>query len=104
MPTYNHICLSCEQTYNVHTSIGNRDAPSICTHCGQEGKRNWSGKEVAPLPMQKSFADGHVPAGRKGVMREGAEAMRLKAESFNMKPEDRKEINREIRNLEKAKD
>jgi len=102
MPNYNHICLSCEHTYDVQTSIGNRDAPSMCTECGLEGKRNWSGEGVAPMPMQNSFADGHTPARRKGMMKEAAEAMRLKGEAYSMDHRKRADINNEIRKIDHA--
>lgn len=102
MPTYSYRCVDCDEVQDIFTSIANRDKTQECWQCGGDAKRNWTGEGVAPMPMQNSWADGHVPEKRKGMMREAAEAMRLKSEAYTMNHTERGEINREIRKIDHA--
>lgn len=105
MPTYRYRCkiLDCSEEFDCFSSIAERDELKACPACEQEsGARLWSGDGVAPMPMQNSWADGHVPEKRKGMMREAAEAMRLKSEAYSMNHTERNDINREIRKIDHA--
>ncbi len=102
MPTYSYRCIECDAVHDAWTTIAKRDEPQECPDCSGEAKRNWTGEGVAPIPMQNSWADGHVPEKRKGMMKEAAEAMRLKSEAYTMNHTERSDINREIRKIDHA--
>ena len=102
MPTYSYRCTECDHVFDLQSSISARNEPKECPECGEEAKKNWSGEGVVPMPMHESFADGHIPSSRKGMMREAAEAMRLKSEAYSMDHRKRADINKEISKIDHA--
>jgi len=105
MPTYNFKCVwtKCGTTFDKWTKISDRDETQVCPTCAGKAKRNWSGKGVLPMAMLASVADGHVPKGRSGEVRNEVEAARLEAESYDSPPDKRGEIKREIKKLRSIK-
>jgi ribosomal protein L37AE/L43A len=67
-----------------------------CPDCGGEMKRAYLS---VPMPLRKSFRDGV----RRKNFREGIEALRLEADSYNLPVEKRGEINKEIKKLREVK-
>jgi hypothetical protein len=63
-----------------------------CPRCGEPNTRRLVS---APAIMQRALPDG---VRRKGF-KEGAEAFRLESESYDMPPEKRGDINKEIKKL-----
>jgi len=108
MPTYSYRCTitTCEEVYDAVATISKREEPKDCPACGSKGtgQRNWSGRGVAPMPMHASWADGKAPAGRRADVRDHVEATRLEAESYEMRPEDRGPLKKEINTILKSKD
>ena len=53
--------------------------------------------------LSASWPDGMVPTSRKNDLSDVKQAEQLKIESYGMKPDDRKGINKEIKKLKKIK-
>ena len=52
MPTYDRLCLKCDELFNVHCRIADKETPKECPHCGSE-----EGTYMLSVPMFMSRSD-----------------------------------------------
>jgi putative FmdB family regulatory protein len=101
MPMYPFQCPKCEEEFDVVLSISDYDKESSwdCIQC--EGVVTKDDRIICAANVTRaSYVDGTK---RKGFA-ERKEALKLKKESYNMKPEDRKEIRKTIKQIERSTD
>lgn len=73
----------------------NKNKPGVCEKCN--GPADY--RIGAPTPLRASYHDG---VRRKGFQ-DGVESFNLESQSYEMAPQDRGEINKEIQKLREAK-
>jgi putative FmdB family regulatory protein len=54
MATYDHHCLPCGITVEVHLPISQRDTAQQCTQCGQVMRRVCNGHAVIRVPRPRT--------------------------------------------------
>ena len=59
--------------------------------------------QVRTEKLSASFLDGHVPASKKKDFDDLKQAAKIEADSYNLKPEDRKEHKKAIKQLKEVK-
>ncbi len=96
MPSYPFECPHCQDTFDIVLSIKDYDATDTwdCLSCeGEITKKNRL--MTMPSVTRVSYVDGTKRPG----FAENREMLKLKQDSYNLKPEDRKEIKKEINTI-----
>jgi putative FmdB family regulatory protein len=99
MPMYPFHCPKCDEEFDILLSMADYDttAPWDCLHC--EGTVTKDDRVmVAANVTRASYVDGTVRPG----FAENREIIKLKKESYNMKHEDRKDIKKTIKEIERS--
>lgn len=99
MPIYPFECPECEECQEVQLTIADYDTTDTfeCQYCCFELTKD-NRIMCAVNVTRASYVDGTK---RKGFA-ENREMLELKKASYNMKPEDRKNIKKEIKTIERT--
>lgn len=98
-PMYPFHCQKCELEFDILMSMADYDttAPWDCPECENKVTKK-DRVMVAASVTRASYVDGTVRPGFK----ENKEILKLRKESYNMKHEDRKEIKKTIKDIERS--
>lgn len=98
MPVYEYLCQDCQQVIDKLKSYEDRDVPEKCS-CGGIATRAYLSM---PSVTRASYIDSKKTA-RAKELQDLKQAAKLEVERADMRPEERKEINKAINRLRKAK-
>lgn len=101
MPLYNYKCPFCGLIHEEFRSMSERNEPGELCACGESLTIRTHEKELPAINTSESATA--LDGSRKKEFQDLREANKLTIDSFNMPPEKRDGINKEIQKLEKAK-
>jgi hypothetical protein len=84
-------CVTCDGHFSDIIDKADKEKPAPCIYCDGMADPVFS----VPMILKATYPDGT----RRPGFREGAEASRLEAESFNLPPDKRSDYDREIKEL-----
>ena len=98
MPMYPYRCPKCEDEFNITMTIAEYSEfeEFECPICGHANVTRDDRIMCAPSVTRASYVMGTKRPG----FAERKEVLKLRSQSYNMRPEDRTGIRREIRNIE----
>jgi len=99
MPFYPFKCDSCDTEFDLMMSISSYESGSqwSCESCSEPITKD-NRVMVASNVTRASYVDGTVRAG----FADSKEILKLRQSSYNMKPEDRTEIKKTIKKIERS--